>query len=153
MKTDVFPDVIRIKIIDIDTGSPIPKIVVSISLFADYKNNYHFPLPISDNRGIIEVSRDWLNQEIKKVRNHFIMDYSSLLENCEPKFEFRVRSAAEVEGLIKAQIFYKDSFSIPQEYIDQLSLVDNFKYQPLTRMIELHGEKILEVELKLNKAK
>jgi hypothetical protein len=144
LKMDTFPDVIRIKIIDIDTGSPIPKIVVKINIFAKYKNNYNFILPISDNHRIIEITKDWLNQEINKISSLFIMDYSSSLTDCEPKFEFRICSTEEVNRALKAQIFYKNSLDITQKFIEQLSLVDNFKYQPLTQMIELHGEKIID---------
>jgi len=150
---DFFPDIVRIKIIDDETGRPVPNISVKITLFANYKNDYHFTLPISNNLGIIEVTRDWLNQEIEKVRNHFIMDFSSKLEHCKPKFEFHIDSGEEVKGAIKADIFYKNSFGITQKYIDQLSQVDNYKYQPLTEMIELHGEKIVEVELKTTRSK
>jgi len=150
---DVFPDIVKIKMIDDENDIAVPNITVRITLFANYKNNYHFALPISDNHGIIEISRNWLNQEIEKVRNHFIMDFSSKLEDCKPKFEFHVQSPEEVKGAIKANILYKNSFGIAQEYINQLSLVDNDKYQPITKMVELYGEKILAVEIKIHKIK
>ena len=153
MKMDFFPDTVRIKVLDDTAGRLVPNIAVKINIFAKYKNNYNFILPISDNHGIIEITKDWLNQEINKISSLLIMDYSSSLTDCEPKFEFRICSTEEVNRALKAQIFYKNSLDITQKFIDQLSLVDNFKYQPLTQMIELHGEKIIEVELKLNKAK
>ena len=150
---DFFPNIMRIHIMDNDTRKSVPNIAIRISIFARFKNNYHFTLPISDNRGIIEVTRDWLNQEIEKVRNHFIMDYSSLLKDCEPKFEFHVYSVEEMKGSIEAKKFYKNTMDISQEFIDQLSLVDNDKYQPITKMVELYGEKILAVEIKIHKIK
>jgi hypothetical protein len=150
---DTFPITVRIKVLDDISGNPIPNIVVGIRLFANYKNNYGFVLPISNSNGIIEFNKDWLNQQIDKERNFFIMDFSSRLDDCKPRFEFYTYAGEKIQALIKAQQLYKDSFNIPQVFIDQLSLVDNFKYQPLTQMIELHREKIIEVELKLNRAK
>lgn len=42
---------------------------------------------------------------------------------------------------------YKTALGTKQEDIDRLSRVDNARYQPVSKLVELHGEKTVEVEL------
>lgn len=52
---NIFPELIRIKICDLDTGKPIERIVLKIRLYAKHKNDCNFILPPSDQNGCIEV--------------------------------------------------------------------------------------------------
>jgi hypothetical protein len=61
-----FPQKIIIQVHNDDTGNPVSNIAAFITLFARKKNNYHFLLPISDKNGKIEITKEWLNNEIKK---------------------------------------------------------------------------------------
>jgi hypothetical protein len=145
----IFPDKIKVIITNTDTGKPIPNIAVSLSLFAKHKNNYYPMLPISNNSGIIEFDKEWINGKIFENRSIFVMDYSSDLEDCYPKFEFEIPDNEAIKRAIKAKTAYKKALKIPQKDIDALSNVDNYKYIPISKVIELHGDENIIVELKL----
>ena len=151
MAVSVFPDIVKVKIISSENGKPIPNIVVFATLFARHKNNYHLML-FSDEHGIIEITKDMMNNEIDMVRNFWIMDYSSKLEDCEPRLLFEVFDRERVNRAIKAGKLYLNSLGITQEYLDRLSKVDNYRYLPISKTIELSGEKVVEFELKIAEA-
>ncbi len=144
-----FPDFIKIRVINSGTGEPIPNIAVAIKLFAKHKNNYKFLLPISDGNGTIEISREWLIGNIKETANLFIMDYSSSLEDCYPRFEYAVWDEGAVQRAIRGRKLYQSALRNAQEEIDNLSKVDNSKYSPVTGLIELHGEKGIEATVQI----
>jgi hypothetical protein len=145
----VFPDVIKVKIIDSKTKRPVPNIAVKIKLFAHRKNDYVLLLPISTENGIIEFTKDWLIKEIEIERNFFLMDYSSTLEDCQPRFELRVLDKEDVKGTVRAMNLYKNSLGTKHEDIDRLAKADNYKYRPVSKTVTLHGDKLLEVELQV----
>ena len=149
----IFPDTIRIKIINILTGLPVQNIATMIKLFARHKNDYGFLLPISDENGQIEITKDWLNDKIEKEMNLFVMDYASSLGTCYPKFELRILDNEEIKRAIRAMNLYKSVLGTKQEDIDDLSHVDNPKYHPISKLTELHGEKSIEIELKIKEIK
>lgn len=150
---NIFPNDISIKIIDEGTNKPIPKIVTSIKLFTKRKNDYVFISSLSSGNGIIEIKKNWLNDEINKERNLFIMDYSSMLDNCEPKFEIKIMSNEEVMAAIKGWNEWKDILDLPQEEIDKLKDTDNKLYEPRIISVDVTGEDSMYLELKTRKLK
>jgi hypothetical protein len=150
-KMNVFPDCIRVKVTDELTGKSIRNVIVLIKLFANHKNNYDFGLPFADEKGIIEISRGWLSKNVDQVRSTFLMDYSSSLEDCQPKFELTLLSGEQIPGLIKAQRLYQESLNISEEQINSFMNSDNYKYSKESKLVRLTGEKTMEVELKAHK--
>lgn len=148
VKMIIFPDAIKVKITDSDTAKPVQNLAVFIKLFAKRKNDYYFLLPVSDQNGTIEITDDWLRREIRISANLFIMDYASSLEDCQPKFELIMLNDEAVKRAVKEMTSYKEYTSTSQEFIDAVSRVDNYKYIPISKVVELHGEKVVEVELK-----
>jgi hypothetical protein len=145
----IFPEAIKIKVKIIGTGMPVPNIAVFIHLFAIRKNDYYFLLPITNENGEIEITKDWLKNEINKEVNLFLMDYSSSLEMCLPKIELTVLSQEQISRAIKAMSLYKNALKTPQENIDRLSYLDNPKFETISKVFDLQGEKILMAELNI----
>jgi len=143
-----FPDTIKVTIQDNDIRQPLPNIAIFIKLFATRKNDYYFMPEFSDENGNIIITKEWLNKEINKKVSLFIMDYASSLDTCYPKFEVWILSEGEVQRAIKAMNLYKSALGTKQEDIDRLAKVDNHKFEPVSKLIELHGEKVINVELK-----
>jgi len=86
----IFPDTLSIIICEKDTKKPIANIAAKIKLFANHKNDYNFILPLSDERGNITITKDWLNEEIRKEQALFVMDYSSGLDDCKSQIEISI---------------------------------------------------------------
>jgi hypothetical protein len=149
---NAFPEIIKVKIMGAKDCKPIPNIAVNMTLFARHKNNYHLTL-FSDENGNIEITKDMMNNKIDMTRNFWIMDFSSKLNDCEPRLLFSVLDEEWVVGAIKTGRRYLNSLGITQEYLDKLSQVDNYKYLAISKTIELSGEKVVEVELKLTEVK
>ena len=142
-----FPEKIRIRVIDSYTHESISNIVVSIKLFANHKSDYVFILPISDKSGIIEFTRKWLNEEIQKERNLFIMDYSSDLDDCRSKIELRILDVESLKKAINAMNMYKNALGISQKEIDKISNAINGEYYSETKEVELRDENSIDIEL------
>jgi hypothetical protein len=146
---NIFPDNIKIIIINKDNEEPIPNIAVSIKLFATSKNDYGFILPFSNYHGIININKEWLLNKIKEERDFFVMDYSSNLDDCQPRFKLDVLDSDAIQRALKAQKLYKPYFGFTQETIDALLKVDNSKFTPVSEIIELIGDKNVEIILSL----
>jgi hypothetical protein len=144
---ELFPAVIRLKVRNCLTQEPIPNIAVMIKLFAQRKNDYYFLLPLTDKNGKADITKDWLNNKITETRKLFLMDYSSTLESCQPKLELKIMNGEEVKRAIKTMTVFKRALSTKQEDIDVLSEALNSKYLPISKMVELSGDKIIEVLL------
>lgn len=128
---------------------PIPNIATIVKLFANRKNNYNFLLPLSDERGRISITKNWLEKEIEKEQALFIMDYSSLIEDCKNYLEICVISDEEIKKTVNAMNLYKEATGISDEEITKLKQADNNKYYPDVRYINLEGAKILDIEIAL----
>lgn len=147
----IFPNVIKVIIIDGDTGNSLSNIVLGIHLYASRKNDYNFTLPLSDKNGTILISKEWLINQVNIQKELAIMDYSSDLEDCLPKLKFDVLNTKEIKNVLYAWSLYKIYLGIKQENIDALLKAENYLYTPMTKIIELTGEKKIEVNLPLYK--
>lgn len=123
-----FPDTITIKFINTIDCKPIPKIAAKIKLFAKSKNDYCFLLPLSDDNGIITVSKDWLADEIRKDKELFIMDYSSSLEDCRSQIEIIVLDRDSISRAISAMILFKEITAISNREIFKYKDASNEKF-------------------------
>ena len=92
-----FPNNLRIIIRDESYKEPIARIAVTLVVFSKRRNDYYLGLPLSDSQGIIEVTKVWVENAIGFLRNLFIMDYSSTLEECSPQVLLDVMSNDQIE--------------------------------------------------------
>lgn len=147
-----FPDIIRVKVTDSMVGDPVCNVILNIMLFANHKNNYGFPLPLTNIKGIVEITKEWLSENVEQTRSIFIMDFSSTLEDCQPRFEIKIYDKDKTIGLIQAQKQYQKTLGISQKQINGYEHADNYKYCYAAKQFELTGERIMEVEFKVQKA-
>lgn len=100
-----FPNSIEIQLIDNKHNQPIQGIVLLLHLFANHKNDYHILTNYSNEEGKVIVTKKFLENEINKTRNMFIMDYSSSLPDCKPSFEIEVLDDKQIkqriDGILK----------------------------------------------------
>ena len=146
----VFPDSIRIRVVNADTVNPVQNVVVNLMLFANDKNNYGFALPVTNVAGITEISKEWLSTRVDEIHNIFIMDYSSRLDDCQPRFEIKMYDKEMMVRLIKAQKQYQEVFRISQDQINNYEHADNYQYRYAVEQFELTGESSMGVEFKVN---
>jgi len=147
---NIFPELIRVNIINKNSMDPIMNIAVSIKLFANHKNDYNFVLPLTDANGCIEIRKDWLEAEIKKDMALFVMDYFSTLEDCKLQIEISVLSDDALKRTIKAMYLFKDVTGISDEDISKYISADNHKYFPCVENIKLDSRSIFDIDIFLN---
>jgi hypothetical protein len=56
-----------------------------------------------------------------------------------------------VERAVEGMTSYKDFTDTPQEFIDRVSRVDNYRYISVSKMIELHKENAIETEVSIKR--
>jgi len=145
----LFPDTIKILIFDENSQKLIPNIATKIKLFASNKNDYNFILPLSDERGCIKIRKDWLEEEIRKEQALFIMDYSSMLEDCKPQIELSIFDAESVSRAANSMCLFQDVTGISDDEISKFRTADNSRYFPRVENIKLEGTKTLSIEILL----
>lgn len=146
---DLYPNIFNLILIDNSISKPTSNIAVKIRLFARHKNDYYLIPPVSNDKGKIELRKSWLNDEIEKIRNLFMMDYSSTLDDCEPKMEIKVMNMNEVNQSVKAMNQWKSVLNISNLEIECLSRVDNDQYEPMSQLINFYGESVVDIEFKI----
>jgi hypothetical protein len=151
IRMTIFPEHIHVRVVEAATSKSIPNIVLGINLFANHKDNYGFPLPITNDKGAIEVSREWLSHKVDQIRSVFLMDYSSPLDDCQPKFELIFFDGEGIKRLVSAQKLYQKALNIPDFQIESYLHTDNWKYSEMSKIIEFTQEKIVDVSLLANK--
>ncbi|MDP8219101.1 MAG: hypothetical protein P9M03_10285 [Candidatus Theseobacter exili] len=135
-----FPQKIIFRFIEQRTGELIQGLVVSLTLFAKIKNNYHVGPKFSDLNGTVSFSIEELKDEISNAKNMFIMDYKSNLEECSRFIEIKVMSSENIESLILARkkYFSKDPiYKLSDEQVEQLRNSKNKEYLPLAKKIDV----------------
>lgn len=147
-----FPKKITIKVVEDEKKIPIPNIAISMKLYAKHKNNYNLIPPVSNNEGIINITKEWLEKEINKLRNLFIMDYASNLDDCDYKIRIAILSNDEIKKSVNGMKIYKEALNISDLEIESLLDARNKYYQTTTKIIEFNGESsyYLELNIKLN---
>lgn len=125
----MFPDFIKILFLEEKNQEPISNIAAVIKLYAKHKNDYYFILPLSDDTGLIYISKLWLKKEIKKDKDLFIMDYASELEDCLPQIEIQVLDIEELSRTVSAMEMYKVVNELTDKEIHNYKNANNYKYE------------------------
>jgi hypothetical protein len=141
---DLFADNINIRIVNEETLEPIPHIAIRIRLFARHKNDY-FITYISNEEGYITINKSDLRSEIIKNKNLFVMDYSSELEDCEPRIELVLLNISDIHNEIQGMQEWKHILNIQDNEIKKLEKVKNELYIPASKIIEFSGQKNKQV--------
>lgn len=134
-----FPNIIKIIIFEGGTGHPISNIAAQIKLFANRKNDYNFILPLSDETGCINVTKDWLLEEIKKEQMLFVMDYSSTLDDCKPYVEVSILDTEALSRAVNAMFLYQELNGISDDEIAKYKNAENSRYHPWSKNIKLES--------------
>ncbi len=95
MRNLILPQKVVIQLVD-GFGKPfmISDVIITVHLFAKYKNDIYLKPFVSDNSGIITITRKDLDCEIEKFRGS--MDYY-LVEPCFPFIEIYATQPEEIE--------------------------------------------------------
>jgi hypothetical protein len=134
----IFPDTLSITFCENNTKKPIINIAAKIKLFANNKNNYNFILPLSDERGNIAITQDWLREEVRKDQNLFVMDYLSSLDGCKSQIEISVLEVEALSRAVDAMYLYKDFTGINDAEITRYKNAQNAKYFPTCNIFKFN---------------
>jgi hypothetical protein len=151
-----FPEKLIVRLVEDDTGRPVPNIATTLTLYAKRKNNYNFGPGLSDSVGTITISRDWVERSIKETIGFFVMDYASTIDHCYPFIDLEVKSIDDIQRAIAARRLYstvKEGELGVVNSISDLENASNHAYEPQTVRIKLDtpGEAIREVLIKLRR--
>lgn len=135
----IFPEFIRILISEKNTGKPIANIAATIKLFANKKNDYNFVLPLSDEKGFILLTKDWLKEEIQKEQALFAMDYSSGLDDCKSYIGISVIDTISLSNVVNAMLLYQEYTNISDNEIAKFRNAENSRFMPWNANIKIKG--------------
>jgi len=145
----IFPDTLSIMICEKDTENPIANIAAKIKLFANRKNDYNFVLPLSDERGNITITNDWLKVEIRKEQALFVMDYSSGLDDCKSQIEISVLDTEALSRAVYAMYLYQESIGTTDAEIERYKNAQNSKFFPQSNVIKFSNISKLHIIIPL----
>ena len=152
-----FPKKLIIRILEDGTDYPLSKIAVTLTIHAQAKNDYHLGPPLSHSDGRIIINQIWVNNAINHLRNSFLMDYSSTMEQCSPEIRITVMSTDDIERAKSAMKLYgiENGGEEVDHSISDLNTANNKDYQPREEFIKLDdpGEESKEVVIKLTRSK
>lgn len=146
----MFPNNFTIQITDNESDMPINNILISVTIFANHKNNYCFIPNASNEEGIIQFSREVIEKEIEFERNLFIMDYASTLKDCMSKIRFEILSSDSIIQLTSAMEKYSDIYNYYND-IKTIQNSNNYRYQPKSQIVTFEEEKSIYFNIKLRK--
>jgi len=131
-----FPDELTVRVIDAASGHPVENVSFLLRLKAPVKNDYAVGPLITNQDGIIRISREGCERAIKQAKEMFIMDYSGNLSSCSKVAELRLHSPLEIANTItqfeEAPDFWGMAFDHPEELISRLRKVQNSIFRPIS---------------------
>ena len=95
-----FPEKVTFRFIDKGTKKPIEDIAAIIILYARRKNDYYTDPKFSNKDGYLDFTREDCLETIKLSQEHFIMDYSSSMEECLPKISLEILDITSINFII-----------------------------------------------------
>lgn len=146
---NIFPDTLNIVIYEKDTENPIEYIAVKAKLYANHKNDYNFILPLSDEKGCIKITKEWLKEEIRKEQALFVMDYSSGLDDCKSQIELSVLDTEALSKAVDAMYLYQDSIGTTDIEIERFKNAQNSIYLPWSNIIKFNDNSNLHINIPL----
>jgi hypothetical protein len=151
-----FPITLSIQLVDEQMGNPISKIAVTLTIFAQSKSDYHVGPPLSNREGIIFIKHNWIKNAIDNIRNSFIMDYTSTLEQCLSEIRIKVMSIDEINKAISAMKLFgieKGSAEIAHSISDLKNANNkNFEPQAISVRLDNPNEASREILIRLRRS-
>lgn len=141
-----FPQVLEIRVLDVETRHPVPKIGLMLTIFATRKNNYHLA-KVTDGTGKVRVNRSEIRESIRIDQELFPMDYASSLEECYAEIEVKVCNSEEVKRAVSAMEMFSSVTKIDDGLVHGFKNNSNENYVPTSQRIrfdELKGEVCME---------
>ena len=97
----ILPDQITIQLIDSDgVAVTVPGLLVGVTAFATYRNNYQFGPYASSDSGLICISRQDILNDVEAIHESGLMDYAGH-ETCQPQVEIRTLTSQEITDGIR----------------------------------------------------
>lgn len=147
----IFPEKLVVIIKDDEDRLVEKKLAVSLTLFAQEKNDYSFA-EVSKN-GQTTFTKEQVRREIDLHKQRILMDYKSNLEECKEIAQIHLLSGNEVEEAIEGHKLWKDVLDISVSKIEALQNAQNYKYEPKTLMVKLNDPKYAEEKTVVIKTK
>lgn len=151
-----FPKQLRIKLIDQKTQLPVSRVAVTLIIYAQRQNSYYLGLPLSNSYGVITVEENWVAMAINHLRDNFIMDYSSTLEECSPNICIDVMSTEQIIRAINAMKVYKIENGSPDVARTILDLRNasnkNYQHQEIITSLNIPDNDLKEIIINLSQS-
>jgi hypothetical protein len=151
-----FPDILHVRIAELETNLPVSGIALLVTLKALRKNDYGIGPKISDQDGKVEFTKQDCDQAIKLSQQMFVMDYAGDLSSCGSSVEISVHPPDAISRMIQQYeanpVFWGSGLIDPVGLFVALREVRNADFLP-TR-ITVHEDELLgrsEVEIYLEK--
>lgn len=129
-----------------NNGKPVAKIILSVTLFADTKNNYSVFLPPTNSEGKTNVSLMYLKDSVENDRKLFLMDYATPFEDLAENCQLSLLSEDAIQRALDAYELFKDSTEYPENYQNELLEANNKNYNSFDMMTSISklikGEKV-----------
>ncbi len=88
------PPSLEIRIVD-QNGAPVAGALVSVRTFYEAQYYYGNLLGLTDEQGVVCLTRKQLHQDFERDQLMFPMDYKVGLDECDPEIEVLIRGGAE----------------------------------------------------------
>jgi hypothetical protein len=147
-----FPDTIHINIINAETRLPVQNIALLIHLLA-LRNMDHFLFsPVSDNQGIVNISKGWLIEQIDTNDVYLTVDRISGIDDLYPAIEVMTATEHDINKSIEL-LSNNQSHEENIAQIEELSHSVNHLYSQSKISLELNNEPEIWVTLEITKTK
>ena len=100
------PGTLRLTLLEAATDKPIEGIAVTLTIFAQSKNDYHLGPPLSDSQGVIAITSVWVHEGLEFLQNLLLSDYATPLHECMPTVNIEIMSTADISNAISAARLY-----------------------------------------------
>ena len=140
----MFPDVLKIRVIDQATDLAISYVALMLTIFARRKNDYHFPVATRTD-GFATITVADIRQSISEDQKLFLMDYASDLDDCKTELQIDVCAEEEIQTTVDAMEKFKSVRKFPETIIDEFRHSVNKLYHPTSVKIVLNEKMELKV--------
>lgn len=140
---------LRLTLVALLAGSPLPKAWFSVTLSMKTKNPYRLLLGPASPEGVLVATRDDVLREIKKVRDLFLMDYDDPTIAWTGRLEVRVLSRSDIANLLLAYDTYGSTGvyppDLPQQLMDLDGKLDSHEDDDVSAQISVEGGEGIQV--------
>lgn len=150
------PEIFSFKFVLEKSNKPIANLATMLILYANRKNDYSIGPKISDEDGIVAFTKSECLKEIEVSKKTFLMDYSSSLVECLPKFTLRIINMNQIDRIIEywkenKQILSKLYNNDDDFYLKKLPNVRNSNFKEVSYDFseeDLPKNNLIEIKLK-----